>query len=76
MHIHMSQVKKTHAIVCIGGWKYIGELVDVNVSLLGLGKLQWVKIRTQNSEMLINADHIVSIIEYGSRKTSTNRKTT
>jgi len=71
----MTKQNITHAIVCVGGWKYVGTLVDVNVSLFGLGKLEWVKIRTKNGDILLNAAHVVSILEYGDRQTITKRKT-
>jgi len=64
-----------YAIVCEGGWKYVGELIDVNVSLFGLGSLQWVKIRTKKGIIRVNSSHIVSILEYGNRETTTKRKT-
>lgn len=64
----------TYAIVCVGGWKYVGRLVDVNVSLLGLGALEWVKIETKKGIVRVNAKHIVSILEYGDRKKAATRK--
>jgi len=63
--------KNTHAIVCTGGWKYVGKLLDVNISLLGIGKLQWFKLQTKRGIILINADHVVSVLEYDNRKTIT-----
>jgi hypothetical protein len=59
----MKVVKKTTiTIVCQGGWKYTGELIDNSFSAqFGSG---WLKLRTQNKVIVINTSAVVSII-YG-----------
>lgn len=49
-------------IVCIGGWKYTGKIIEENKSTLL--KVQWIKIKTKKGTVSINTDHIVSIM-YG-----------
>jgi len=57
----------TTTIVCIGGWKYTGTIIEENKS--SLLKIQWIKIKTHKGTVSINTDHIVSII-HGNIRTS------
>jgi len=47
-------------IVCDGGWKYTGKVIDTEKS--SLLKLQWIVIETKTGKISINTDKIVSIL--------------
>jgi len=47
-------------IICEGGWKYTGSIIENLVS--PTGNLLWVKIQTDTSKIIINSKYIVSII--------------
>lgn len=56
-------VRKLNAdvtIVCVGGWKYSGQISDTLISMLG--DPQWIKVMTKNGSVKINTEHIVAII--------------
>jgi len=56
-------VKKLNAnvtIVCVGGWKYSGQISDTLISMLGAP--QWIKLMTKTGSVKINTEHIVAII--------------
>jgi len=59
-------------IICVGGWKYIGNLEDITHS--PMGKLHWIKLSTKKGTVKINGDHVVAILEYADN--TTNRKKT
>jgi len=53
-------MKNVIIVVCIGGWKYSGQLVDTSYNLIS--GMKWVKIKTAKGHIVINSEHIVSIL--------------
>jgi len=56
-------VKTSHniTVVCQGGWKYTGELVDHSYNLFS--GMKWIKLKTKTDKtIIINNIFIVSIL--------------
>jgi serine protease inhibitor ecotin len=52
--------KQKITIICEGGWKYTGYILDqITTPFSGL---QWIKIKTKTGTVKINAKYIVSIL--------------
>lgn len=50
------------SIFCVGGLKYYGDIVDVSYTFFA--SMKWIKLKTKQGDIIINGDHIVSIM-YG-----------
>jgi len=55
-------MKPTITIVCVGGWKYTGQQLQVTTSFFG--KLLWIKLETKKGTIDINGDHVIAKINY------------
>jgi len=64
---------KNAQIVCIGGWKYTGKILETKHSFTG--NLEWIAILTKTKRIQINAQHIIAIM-FSNDNSIKNRKRT
>jgi len=53
-------IGKNATIICVGGWKYKGDVVDVQIN--PFSSAQFFKIETKNGFVIVNSRHVVSIL--------------
>lgn len=53
-------IGKNATIICVGGWKYQGDVVDVQIN--PFASAQFFKIETKNGFVIVNSRHVVSIL--------------
>jgi len=57
---------KLVTIICEGGWKYTGKLIDIDATMFT--RPHWFLIETKNAEIMVQASRIVSIIVNNNEK--------
>jgi len=55
-------IGKKVTVVCEGGWKYTGVVLEISTSFFG--KLQHLKLKIEKGVIFLNSSKIVSILVY------------